>query len=257
MVNLTVDTSSIPANGDTTTTLYREDLVNPLNEAVGHLNNTLNGVQRADAIYIGAASINAKAAFQVDSTTKVSLPLPKMTTAQRDAIGSVLQGSWIYNTTLNCPQSYDGAAWVSYVPVNVDEASCRLTKSASQALTTAIATIISWNQESYDTDNMHDIVTNNSRITFNTTGKYFVASCIKFTAAISSGAYAELLLNGTTVIAAQSLQAPGSDIPSITVGTIYNFTSGDYLEVRVRHNSGSNRSVDSATSHFVAGRQLD
>jgi hypothetical protein len=56
------------------------------------------------------ASVNSKAVVDMVSTTKGAL-LPRMTTAQRDAITSVPTGLLIYNTTTNEFNVYTGSAW--------------------------------------------------------------------------------------------------------------------------------------------------
>lgn len=50
---------------------------------------------------------------EIASTTQGFLP-PHMTTAQRDAIASPAAGLTMYNTTVNCLQSWNGALWVDY-----------------------------------------------------------------------------------------------------------------------------------------------
>jgi uncharacterized protein (TIGR02145 family) len=55
-------------------------------------------------------SINSSAAFEVESTTKGILP-PRMTSAQRDAIVSPVEGLTIYNTEVNCLQWFNGTGW--------------------------------------------------------------------------------------------------------------------------------------------------
>ena len=52
----------------------------------------------------------ASAALDVSSTTKGML-VPRMTTAQRDAIASPTTGLMVYNTTVNAFQFYNGTAW--------------------------------------------------------------------------------------------------------------------------------------------------
>jgi hypothetical protein len=56
------------------------------------------------------ASLNASAILQADSTTKGFLP-PRMTTTQKNAIGTPAAGLVIYDTTLNKLCVYTGAAW--------------------------------------------------------------------------------------------------------------------------------------------------
>lgn len=56
------------------------------------------------------ATIDASAKFQVTSTTKGLLP-PRMTTTQRDAIGTPAEGLQIYNLTTHTINFYNGTVW--------------------------------------------------------------------------------------------------------------------------------------------------
>jgi hypothetical protein len=69
---------------------------------------TLNGKNFGDT-----ASLDASAVFQVTSTTKGSIPAPKMTTAQRNAIASPTAGLQIFNTDTGYTETYDGSSWNS------------------------------------------------------------------------------------------------------------------------------------------------
>jgi hypothetical protein len=62
------------------------------------------------AINIGSTSPNASAQLQVDSTTRGFL-LPRMTTAQKNAIGTPATGLVIYDTTLNKLAVFTGVNW--------------------------------------------------------------------------------------------------------------------------------------------------
>jgi hypothetical protein len=57
------------------------------------------------AVSIGSDSPASSAKLQVESTTQGFLP-PRMSTAQRDAIASPVNGLTIYNTTTNCNEIY-------------------------------------------------------------------------------------------------------------------------------------------------------
>jgi hypothetical protein len=62
---------------------------------------------------VGTTSPNASAILDVSSTSQGIL-LPKMTEAQRNAIGSAVQGLLIFQTD-NTPgfYYYDGSAWIA------------------------------------------------------------------------------------------------------------------------------------------------
>jgi hypothetical protein len=62
-------------------------------------------------INVGAATPNAAAQLQVDSTTRGFLP-PRMTTAQRDAIATPPNGLVLYNTSTDKLQVRAAGAWV-------------------------------------------------------------------------------------------------------------------------------------------------
>lgn len=58
----------------------------------------------------GLSSLNASAAWQVDSTTRGQLP-PRMTTAQRTAIATPAEGLIVYDLSLHKLECYDGTTW--------------------------------------------------------------------------------------------------------------------------------------------------
>lgn len=72
-----------------------------------------------NSAHVGAISIGsstaavASALLEMTSTTRGFLT-PRMTTAQRDAIGSPATGLLIYNTTTNAHNFYNGSAWTAF-----------------------------------------------------------------------------------------------------------------------------------------------
>jgi hypothetical protein len=75
---------------------------------VGTANNAMAG-----ALNVGSASnANASAILELTSTTR-GLLLPRMTSAQRDAIASPVAGLILYNTTDNLVSFYNGTAWTN------------------------------------------------------------------------------------------------------------------------------------------------
>lgn len=91
---------------------------NFLGDAAGIFTSGINGPsisgfgQAYFQPYGGASAINASAMLQVDSTTKGSLDLPRMTTTQRNAISSPAVGLGVYDTTTLSQWRFDGTNWI-------------------------------------------------------------------------------------------------------------------------------------------------
>lgn len=76
-------------------------------------------ITSTQSVIVGGTSANVSALFQIDSTTKGFLK-PRMTTTQRNAVGSPTAGLEIYNTTTNTPQYYNGSAWTDVTGSGTD-----------------------------------------------------------------------------------------------------------------------------------------
>lgn len=132
------------------------------------------------------------------------------------------------------------ASWGNAVKAGLDylanPPTCRVYNSANQSITNNTLTILAFNSERHDTDTMHDTVTNNSRITFNTAGVYVVTANLLWTAGADYTAlFAELLVNGATSIGQAFLGtvADAGFSPPLNLSTIYKFSVADYVQVRV------------------------
>lgn len=85
--------------------------------ATGATNNyaaALNG-----SVVVGATTGNANAILDVTSTTKASMPFPRMTTAQKLAVSSPTAGMVVYDTDMKGISYYNGTAWTTTNNKNV------------------------------------------------------------------------------------------------------------------------------------------
>lgn len=130
----------------------------------------------------------------------------------------------------------------SGTPITGNPPACRVYNNANQSINDNAETTVAFNSERYDTDGMHDTVTNNSRITFNTAGLYVVS----FNGAFPGGAdysviYAYVRLNGATDIVLDQ-RTPSTFVANLALllFTTYKFAAGDYIEVRVYHDNTAN-----------------
>lgn len=136
------------------------------------------------------------------------------------------------------------AAWNTDLVENIkflaNPPACRVTHNTTQSLNDAVETTVSFNTERFDTNSMHDTVTNNSRITINTAGIYVVGFHGQFAAANDYvNGYGILRLNGTTYIslAGSDQSVVGISDFQVCTTTLYKFAVNDYIEVRALQNN--------------------
>lgn len=143
----------------------------------------------------------------------------------------------------------DNVSFLANVPA------CRINKTTTQSIANATETSITFDAERFDTDNMHSLVTNTERITFNTAGVYVVTFNCEWVDTASAGIRAlHIRKNGTTIIASdQESSIEGADATQasatmMTISTIYKFNAADYIEARVFQNAGGAISIGAASS---------
>ena len=126
----------------------------------------------------------------------------------------------------------------------------KVTNSSSQSLTSAVVTTLNFDTESYDTDSIHDTVTNNSRLTIKTAGKYVIVAGMRYTVAITTGnTFFRLLKNGTINLAVE--ENSGSTMRAgRTCSFIGDFAVNDYVEMQAQQNTGSSKSTDTSYTFF-------
>lgn len=139
------------------------------------------------------------------------------------------------------------AMWDDYIKTNTNNLivppSCRVYHSANQSLSNTTDTTLAFNSERFDTDSMHDTVTNNSRITIQTAGIYLLSATVSFEANGTGVRVVWLRLNGATKIAQQSAVPPGVNTTDITIQTVYDLAAADYVQVLAYQSCGSPMNV--------------
>jgi len=141
----------------------------------------------------------------------------------------------------------DNVNWAITARADFD-ISCKVTKTTDQSIPNNTMTTINWNSELYDTDSMHDNVTDNSRITFKTAGKYSIL--VQSEWGINSGGFRfmEIIKNGVDSISrVRNLAENASEHNIAFVG---EFAVNDYIELIVFQDTGGN--LD-----FEAGAMLE
>ena len=117
--------------------------------------------------------------------------------------------------------------------------------STTQTLTNNANTTIAFDSERYDTSAIHDTVTNNSRLTIPTTGKWRIGYQGSTTATVTSGNVQIIHSSGTTTVAITEY------IQHVNATIDVSATAADYFTVTMFHNSGTDRTLG-GTSAFSA-----
>jgi hypothetical protein len=119
-------------------------------------------------------------------------------------------------------------------------------KSADQTISTATQTIISWNNEDFDTDSIHDNSTNNGRFTIPTGkgGKYLIAAFIpSYHLSSNVQFYIDVFKNGSLLYSLMSPYMTGYLNQGPSASTVVNAAAADYFELRITQSSGGNATI--------------
>lgn len=133
-----------------------------------------------------------------------------------------------------------------------DKAACRVTAAAAQSIPNTTATVVTFSSEYFDTQTIHDLVTNTGRMTIPTGwgGQWMFGAGIGWaTSTGTSYRTAAIQLNGTLTIASDR-RAPTGDFPGHNLSTLYAVVAGDYAEVVVSQDSGGALNTGVASAHY-------
>lgn len=109
--------------------------------------------------------------------------------------------------------------------------------NANQSIPDATDTVVALNSERFDTDTIHDLAVNNSRLTCKTAGKYLIMGNVFWAGSATGSRFLRVRLNGTTLIAEiRNSSSAGGD--SQIAPTLYDLAVNDYVEMVVYQSSG-------------------
>ena len=126
----------------------------------------------------------------------------------------------------------------------------RVYHDTAQSISPNTPTALAFNSTRWDTDNIHDPVTNNSRLTCKTAGKYLIAATAGFDIEITTGIRSiAIRLNGTTNIILVSWNRNQNGPTWMDCATIWDMGVGDYVEVVVEQGSSGSLNILAIASH--------
>jgi hypothetical protein len=153
------------------------------------------------------------------------------------AVGNVLTASEM-NTYVR-----DNTAFLNAPP------STRVYNNAAISVNNTTNTTLTFNTERWDTDTMHNTVTNTSRLTATTAGLYHIYANISWASNATGYRVMTIVLNGATTIANVDQRAVDGAITTHVVSTEYSLAATDYVEVVVYQNSGGALNVAAGANY--------
>ena len=181
-------------------------------------------------IYSGTAwvDLTASAGAGADEKVKVS---------SNDTVADYLLNKLAAGSGISITEVNDGAE--EDVALATNPLGARVYHNANQSIPNSSWTTLSFNSERFDTDTIHDTVTNNARLTCKTAGKHIITVNLLFDVSATGLRAARFLVNGATSIAEQ-YQAPSpASYTAVTVATIYDLAVNDFVIVQAFHQHGS------------------
>jgi hypothetical protein len=118
----------------------------------------------------------------------------------------------------------------------------RVYNSSNISVAHAALTALTFDSERYDTDSIHSTVSNTSRLTCQTDGKYLISANIHFASSAAGTSRAIIIeLNGSgTYIAFDSRRPVSGDATRLSISTIYDLSAGNYVQlIPYQDSSGS------------------
>lgn len=122
--------------------------------------------------------------------------------------------------------------------IDLEAKSARVYHDVDQSIPDSVNTALSFNSERWDTDDIHNTVTNNNRLTCNTAGKYLLIGQIVFAINATGNRGIVIRLNGVTSLARAKQVCVAGVPPALVVSTIYDLSVGDYVELLGFQTSG-------------------
>jgi len=128
----------------------------------------------------------------------------------------------------------------------IDPPACAVKHSTTQSIATATTVALACNTEDFDNNAMHSTVTNNSRITIVTAGRYEFATTLRYAFHATGSRLARFQVNAGTVYEVMFVAASTATNDTTVVGGTKKLTlvAGDYVETIGFQTSGGNLNVE-------------
>ena len=139
---------------------------------------------------------------------------------------------------------------VSSGAVTARPVSCRAYNDADQTVGARSWLTLALNSERWDSDSMHDLVTNNGRITVPVDGTYIITANVRW--AYYEGAIRQVLAihcSGPNSLIAKNEAYGSATWLTQTVSTVYEMSASDYVTMLVYNALASDHNIVSASNY--------
>jgi hypothetical protein len=161
-----------------------------------------------------------------------------LNTVHNPATGTVAPAAW-------GDQSRDNFEFL------IDPPACSIFETSVQSVANDTNTALTSNEENFDNNAMHSNVSNTSRITAQTAGRYQLIGSVNFAADPDGIRQITFRVDGTTTLV-PSVQVGGTSAGSTGLTLVANviLTVGQYVECMARHTAGN--ALDCKMQEFSA-----
>lgn len=127
----------------------------------------------------------------------------------------------------------------------------RVYNSLAISIPTGVFTVLTFDSEYYDTDNIHSIVLNTSRLTCRTAGKYVMVAHFTWQAsALGARRVGIIFHNGLNIIGYdEKFGGNAALVPGMVVVTIDDLAVNDFIETYAFQDTGGNIIVGAAAQY--------
>lgn len=124
---------------------------------------------------------------------------------------------------------------------------CQAYHSSNQSIGNDEISTVALNSERYDSELMHDAVTNNERITFRTAGLYVVTFVCAFAANATGDRIAVISRNGVETMGGSGRKAASASFETGLSVTVQEFfEEGEFVEAHVKQDAGTSLNLIAA-----------
>lgn len=110
-------------------------------------------------------------------------------------------------------------------------------------------TALTFDSERFDTDTIHDTVTNTSRLTCKTAGLYLIIGNIEYASNAAGVRDTQIRLNAVRTLVGDVRTSSNVGATSVSLSTLYQLAVNDYLELQATQNSGGALNVTAISTY--------